>query len=77
VHECIELDEQEAIDMADAIHRVNELYDGGFVSPKLAAWGNLAMCFGQIYVPRAIVLLKSGKKKSPQLIKTEAQKGGN
>lgn len=79
VNECIELDEQEANQMADAIHRVNELYDGGFVSPKLAAWGNLAMCFGQIYVPRAMVLMKIGKKKSPQIVQKtlETQKGIN
>lgn len=66
MHECLALDKKEAEQLSEAIFTVNELYDGGFISPKAAAWGNLIMCAGTIYGPRAMVMLFKKKLAAQQ-----------
>lgn len=65
----LDIDEDEAKKMGDAVNRVNELFEGSVLSPKAAALGNLAFVMGSVYVPRFIVIRNNRKKKSqPQLV---------
>lgn len=48
------LSEDESKQLADAVERVNSLYDFSVVSEEAMAWINLAMVGGSIYGPRYI-----------------------
>jgi hypothetical protein len=65
VHECLELTEAEATKYGEAVQRVNDLYEGGIVSPKVAAWGNLGMTMLGIYAPRVRKVFKGNKQPKP------------
>jgi hypothetical protein len=68
VSKCPELNitETDANKMGEALQRVNDLYDGAVMSPKVAAWYNLAMAMGGVYVPMFITIkAKKKMKKNP------------
>jgi|SRR5579863_53432 len=50
----LELDETEAAKLGKAVNRLNELYGGMVLPPKVAAWLHLGITAGTIYGPRAI-----------------------
>ena len=61
-----EITEDEAAKLGKAVARVNAVYGGLVVSPKVSAWINLATVAGAIYGPRLIV--GSLKEVKPQTI---------
>lgn len=62
----LDIDEDEAVKMGDAIQRVNDLFEGSVLSPKVAALGNLAFVMGSVYVPRFIAIKNNRRKKIQQ-----------
>lgn len=61
-----EITEDEAAKLGKAVARVNAVYGGLVVSPKVSAWINLATVAGAIYGPR--VLVGVVKKEKPETI---------
>jgi hypothetical protein len=59
----LELEEDEAKKLGDAVARVNKEFGVQIMSPKTAALVNLAMVGGAVYGPRAIAVLNNAKKK--------------
>lgn len=68
----MDIDEDEAKKLGDAVNRVNELFDGSVLSPKAAALGNLAFVAGSVYIPRFITIKNNRRtKKQIQIVPTE------
>lgn len=71
----LELDETEAAKLGKALNRLNELYSGMVMPPKVAAWLHLGITAGTIYGPRAIAYnlrKKNEKGKQPIDVKPTA-----
>jgi hypothetical protein len=63
--EELAIEPDEAKQLAEALDRVNELYDFSALSPKAMAWINLLTVAGGIYGPRVLaVSLKPSKAKA-------------
>ena len=60
-----EITEDEAAKLGKAVARVNAVYGGLVVSPKVSAWINLATVAGAIYGPRLMI---PKKEERPQTI---------
>jgi hypothetical protein len=52
--ELLELDQDEAAKLGEAIARVNKLYSNRALSPKTVAWFKLLTALGTVYGPRAV-----------------------
>ncbi len=60
----LELDEEEAKKLGEAVARVNREFGVQIMSPKTAALLNLAVVGGAVYGPRAIAIMHNGTKKA-------------
>lgn len=67
--EELELSAEEAEQLAVAISRVNELYDGYVIPEKAMAWINLAMAMGTVYGPR-VIAYNIRRKREPKRIES-------
>lgn len=67
--EELELSAEEAEQLAVAISRVNELYDGYVIPEKAMAWINLVMAMGTVYGPRMIAY-NIRRKREPKTIES-------
>lgn len=62
--EELQLDEDEAKQLATSINDVRQYYDASFVDEKTMAWVNLALAAGTVYGPRAIAWNVRRKKEA-------------
>ncbi len=60
--EELELDQNEAKRLAEAVTRVNKLYGGFVLSEKTMAWINLGMAGCTVYGPRMVAYSARNKK---------------
>lgn len=65
---CAELEvtEEQAVKLGEALQRVNDLYDGHVLSPKAAALANLTLVAGGTYVPMIFSVINKNKKEKQQ-----------
>lgn len=68
----LQLTNEEGTELAEAVQRVNELYDATWISDELSAWINLTIAGVSIYGPRWIAYnirmkreAESGKRENP------------
>lgn len=58
----LKIDEEESKKLAEAINRVQALYNTSILSEETAAWINLTIVAAAIYGPRVIVIRQRKKK---------------
>lgn len=67
----LQLDQDEAKQLSDAISRVNEHYGGIVLPEKYIVWGQFLMALGTVYGPRAVAFstrLKQEAKSQPKTV---------
>lgn len=64
--EELELAEEESKKLAEAIARVQKLYDYKWISDEAAAWGNLIIAAGGIYGPRYMAIRLRQKREKEE-----------
>jgi hypothetical protein len=60
----LELDEDEAKRLGEAVAAVNDLYDWR-ISDQATAWTNLAMVAAEVYGSRAVAIMNNRKRARP------------
>jgi hypothetical protein len=72
----LEIDQNEAARLAQAVTRVNKLYGGFMLSEKTMAWINLLMAGGGIYGPRFVAFsARTKKENASKPVTIDAQPG--